>query len=95
VNVGLCLLWWLKLDYEVYVGNIESTRSNISRNQHLELILLEALHRDFTLVLRNVSVHHFDVLLDLVGEDERVGIGLGLGEDNGFAFATVANKDIS
>lgn len=95
VNVGLSFLRRLKLDYEVYVRDIEPPRSNVGRDQHLELVLLEPLHRDLTLVLRNVAMHDFDVLLNLVREDERIGVGLGLGEDDGFAFATVANKDIS
>lgn len=95
MNVGLSFLWRLKLDYEVYVRDIESTRGNVGCDKYLELVLLEALHRDLTLVLRNITVHNFDVLLNLVREDERVSIGLGLREDNGFAFATVANKDIS
>ena len=95
MNVGLCLLGRLKLDYEVYVRNIQPPRSHIRRDEHLELVLLEPLHGDLTLVLRNIAVHHLDVLLNLVGEDERVSIGFGLGEDDGFAFATVAYQDIS
>lgn len=95
VDVGLCFLRRLKLDYEVYVWNIEPPRSDVGRHQHLELVLLEPLHCDLTLVLRNVAVHDLDVLLNLVGEDERIGISLGLGEYNGLAFTTVAYKDVS
>ena len=67
MDVGLSLLGWLDLDDQVNVGDVETTGSNISGDEDSKFAFLEALHRDFTLVLGNVTVHDLDVLLDFVG----------------------------
>ena len=66
VNVSLSLFRWLNLNDHFDIGNIETSRCNISSDQDAELALLEALHCDFTLVLGDVSVHDLDIRLDLV-----------------------------
>ena len=55
---------------EVDVGDVEAARRHVGRDEHAELALLEALHRDFALVLRDVAMHHLNVLLDHVGQQE-------------------------
>lgn len=89
MNVGLSLLGWLDLDDQVNVGDVETTGSYISGDEDSEFAFLEALHGDFTLVLGNVAVHDLDVLLDFVGEEQGVCIGLRLGEHNDFATLAV------
>jgi hypothetical protein len=66
VNVSLNILGGLYLNNEVDIGNIESSGGNIGSNKDAELVLLESLEGDFTLVLSNVTVHDLDVFLDLV-----------------------------
>ena len=39
-------------------------------------------------------MHDLDVLLDLVGEQEGVGVGLRLGEDNDLATLAVDDEDV-
>ena len=95
MDVGLGLLRGLDLDDQVDVGDVEASGSDISGDEHSEFAFLEALHRDLTLVLGDVTMHDLDVLLDLVGEQEGVGIGLGLGEDDHLASLAVDNEDVS
>jgi len=45
--------------------------------------------------LNDVTVHHFDVLLDFVSQNKSVRVSLGLSEYDSFACATVANEDVS
>lgn len=95
MNIGLNLLWGLDLDDQVNIRDVESTGGDISGDQHLEFSFLKSLHRDFTLVLNDVTVHHFDVLLDFVSQNKSVRVSLGLSEHDSFACATVANEDVS
>ena len=94
VDVGLGLLGRLDLDDQVDVGDVEAARCDISSDQDSELAFLEALHGHFSLVLGDVAVHHLDVLLDLVREEEGVGVGLRLGEDNDLATLAVDDEDV-
>jgi hypothetical protein len=95
VNVGLSVFGRLDLDDEINVRDVEASRCHIGSDKHLELALLEALDRDLALVLDDVAVHDFHVLLDLVGEDELVGVLLRLGKDNSFCALSVANERVS
>ena len=65
------------MDDQVNIRDIKSSRCNISGNKTAELVLLETLESDFSLVLRDVSVHDFNIVLDLLVEQKRVGISLG------------------
>lgn len=89
MNISFDILWGLDLNNQVDVGNVETARCNVGRNEHLELLLLESLEGDLTLSLSNVTVHDLKILLDLVGQDQLVGFCLGLTEDNGLAETTV------
>ena len=95
MDVGLCLLRGLNLDDQVDVGDVEASGSDISGDQDSEFALLEALHGHLTLVLGDVTVHDLDILLDLVREQEGVGVGLRLGKDNDLATLAVDNKNVS
>lgn len=95
MDVGLNFLWWLDLNDQVDIGNVQASRGDISSDQHFEFSFLESLHGNLTLVLRNVSVHDFDVLLDLVSQNESVSVSLGLSEHDGLALTAVANKHVS
>jgi hypothetical protein len=66
MNVGLCFFGWLDLNDQVDIWNVQTSGSDISSTKYSELALLESLHGHFTLVLSNVSMHDFNVLLDLV-----------------------------
>lgn len=95
MDISFDILWGLDLDDQVDVGNVETARCNIGRNEHLELLLLESLESDLTLSLSNIAMHDLEILLDLVGEDQLVGLCLGLTEDNSLAETTVDNENIS
>lgn len=77
MDVSLCILGGFNLDDQVNAGNIKTTGSNIGSNQDLEFVLLEALKSDFTLVLSNITVHDFDLVLDLVRQQQLVRFQLG------------------
>ena len=91
MDVGLSLFRGLDLDNQVDIRDIKSTRCYISSDKDSELALLEAIHSHFTLVLGDVTVHDFDILLYFVWEQQRIGIGLSLGEDNDFATFAIDN----
>ena len=65
MNISFCVFRWFNLHDKVDAGDIEATSSNISGDQNVELLFLEALEGDFTLVLGDVTMHNFDVFLDL------------------------------
>jgi hypothetical protein len=94
MDVGLSVFWGFDLDNEINTRDVQSTSSNISSYKHTELFVLESLESDFTLVLSDVSVHDFNVLLDLLWHEEGIGFGLGWCEHNGLASA-VDNEDVS
>jgi len=47
------------------------------------------------LILGDVSVHDLNVLFDLVRQNQRIGIKLGLRENNSFGITSIADEDIS
>ena len=95
MDVSLRLLRWFDLDNQVNVWDVKASGSHIGSTEHSELAFFEALHRDFSLVLSDISVHDFNVLLDLVRQDQRVAVSLGLGEDDRLSsVASVANQDV-
>ena len=59
----------------------------------MELLLLEALQSDFSLDLRDVTVHDFDVLLDFLAKQELIGFPLRLSEHDTLA-TSVDNEDV-
>ena len=95
MNVCFRLLGWLQLDYEVDVGDVKTSRCDISGNQNAEFAFLEALHCHFSLILGNISVHNLNILLDFIREQERVGICFRLREHNDFSTFAINNKNIS
>ena len=66
VDIGFDILGWLDLNDQFHVFNVESTSSNVSSDKNLEFSFLESLHSNFSLVLRNVSMHDLDVLFDFI-----------------------------
>ena len=95
VDVGFGLLGRLDLNNEIDIRDVKSARGNVGGDEDAEFALLEALHSDFSLVLSDVTVHDFNVLLDFIREKERVGVGLGLSEDDDLATLAVDNEDVS
>lgn len=95
MDVRLSVLWWLDLNDEVDVGDVETASSNVRSDEHLELVFLEALDGDLTLTLHNITVHDLHLLLDLLGRNECVSVTLGGREDDSLGVATVANESVS
>lgn len=84
------------MDDEVNIRNVKSSGSNVSGAEYSELALLEALHRDFALVLCDVSMHDLNVLLDFVRQNKSVAVSLCLRKDNRLAVnASIAYQDVS
>jgi hypothetical protein len=95
MDVGLNFLWWLNLNNQVDIWNVEATRRDICSDQNFKFSFFESLHSDLTLILNDVTVHDFDVLLDFISQNKSIGISLGLSKHDGFTCATVANQNIS
>ena len=66
MNVDLGVEGALVVDHVLYVRDVKTTRRDVSCDQDSELAFLEALHRDFTLILCDITMHDLNVLLDLV-----------------------------
>lgn len=66
MDVSLGVLWWLNLNNEVDRRDVETAGSDIGSDKNGELLLFEALEGDLSLVLCDVTVHHFNVSLDLL-----------------------------
>ena len=94
MNICFGFLGWFDLNDEVDVWDVKASRGDICCHQYSKLTLLEALHSDFSLVLSYVTVHYLDVLLDLVGEKEGIGVSLGLGKDNYLATLAIDNQNV-
>ena len=94
MNVGFSILRGLDLNDEIDARDVKATGSNISCDQHAKLVLLKALKSDFSLILRDITVHDFDVFLDLFCHEQVIRLLLGRGEDNALS-TTVANEDVS
>lgn len=93
MDVCLCVLGGLDLDDQVDAWDVKTTRSDIGGNEDIALLLFELLERNFTLPLADFSVDDFDVLLDLVGQLDLVGLLLLAAEDDGLA-TSVASEDV-
>ena len=76
MDVGLGIFGWFQLNDQLDVGNVQPSRSDVSGDEDLELLLFESLHGYLSLVLGDVSVHGFDVLRDLVRKQKGIGVGL-------------------
>ena len=85
MDVSFSILRGLHLNDEVDIGDIKSSRGDICGDKDIELALFEALKGNLTLVLGDITVHDLDIFLDLIGQYQRVGISLGLAEDNGLS----------
>ena len=68
MNVRLGVLRWLNLDDQLNIWNVESSGGYISGDENLKLGFLESLDGAFSLILRDISMHHLNVMLDLVRE---------------------------
>lgn len=93
MDVRLRVFGRLYLHHEVDTRDVESTCCHVCCHQHVEFLFPKAFERHFTLDLRNVAVHHFDVLLDLVREEELVGLLLGRREHDRLSEA-VADQNV-
>ena len=85
MNIGLSILGRFNLDYQINIGDVDTSGSDISGDQDIELPLLEPLECDFSLVLSDVSVHDFNIFVDLLGKQKGVGLSLGRAEHNGLS----------
>lgn len=95
MDVSLDFSWRLKLNNKVHIWDVEATRSDVSRNKHFELVVLESLHGHLTLILSNVAMHYFNIDLNLVTQNKRVRISFGCREDDRLPFASVDSQNIS
>ena len=69
MDISLSIFWWLYLDYQVNRRDIQSSRCDISGDKYAKFLFFKSLQRDLSLVLGNVTVHHFNVFLDFVREE--------------------------
>ena len=94
MDVSLGLFRGLQLDYQVYVRDVKTSRSNVSGYENAEFALFKSLHCDLTLVLSDITMHHLYILLDLIGEQKRVSVGFRLGENDHFPSLPVNDKNV-
>lgn len=68
MNVSLGLFWRLNLDDKVHTGDVQTSCGNICSHQNTELLLLETFEGHLALRLRNIAMHHLNVVPDLLRE---------------------------
>lgn len=95
MDVGFRILWWLDLDNQINIWNIEASWGHISSHKDLKLAFFKPFDGDFSLILRDVSMHDFHFLFDFLWQNQLIGILLCLGENNSLGITTVANKHVS
>lgn len=88
MNISLRLHGRFNLNDKIDIRYVETARGHISSDQDIEFALLEPLESDLTLILSDVTVHDLDILLNLVSENQRVSISLGLGKDDRLTSGT-------
>jgi len=66
MDVRLGVLGRLNLNDKVDRGDVQTARGNIGGDEHVELLLLESLEGNLSLVLSDVAVHDLDIFLDFV-----------------------------
>lgn len=66
MDVRFCIFGWLYLHDEINTWNIKPPGCYVSCNKDIEFFLLKPLKSDLALVLRNITVHNFNVFLDFV-----------------------------
>jgi len=90
MNISLSILRRFNLDDQINIRDIESSRCHISSHENAELALFESLESDLSLILSDVTMHDFDILLNLVREYQLIGISFSLSEDNSLSsFSTI------
>ena len=89
MDIGLHLVRGFDLDDEVNVGDVQATGGYVGRNEDAELSFSEALQGYFSLVLGYVTMHDFNILLNLVSQYQLVSVCLGLCEHNRPAIASI------
>jgi hypothetical protein len=94
MDVGLSILRRLHLDDQVNVGDVESSRGHIGGNQNAELVFLESLQSDFSLVLSNISVHNLDVILNFIREKELISFYFSRCKHYCLSNTSVAEEDV-
>jgi hypothetical protein len=94
VDVCLGVFWWLNLNNQVNRRNVKSSSCDISCHEHAKFLFFKSLKRDLSLVLGNVTVHHFNVFFDFVGKEKLICFRFGARKNDCLASAAVANKDV-
>ena len=70
MNVCFCIFGWFDLDYKVNCWNIKSTGSNICCNKYLKLFLFKSFKSNLSLILGNVTMHHFNLRFYFFRKDQ-------------------------
>ena len=95
VDVGFRILGGFNLDNQVDIRNVDTSSGYVSCNKYAKLSLLEPSESDFSLILSDVTMHDFDVLVDLLRQQARFGFCLGGCEHNSLSHSSVDDQDIS
>ena len=93
VDVRVDVVRRRQLDDEVDEGDVESSGCHIGGNHALYLSLSEGLEDDLSLFLRDVSMEHIGVHLEVSVELDVVGLGLLIGEDDCLAVGSSVDTD--
>ena len=95
MDIGFRIFWWLNLNDQVNIRNIEPSCSHICCNEYAELVLFKSSESNFSLILSNISVHDFDLTCYFLREQETVGLSFGGAEDDTLSKSSVNNEHIS
>ena len=90
MDVRLGVLWRLHLDNKLNVWDVKTSCCYISGDEDLEFVVLESLESHLSLVLRDVSMHGLDIVLDLTRGHGGVGICFRGSKDKDPSCASIA-----
>ena len=94
MNIGLSIFGRFNLNNKVNIRDIKTSWCNIGGYKHAEFVFFESLESDFSLILGDVSVHDFDVLFDLVSQEQGVGFNFGGAENNSLSDTSITDQDV-
>ncbi len=93
MNICVNFLWWLELDDQVDLWDIEASCGNVGCDKTFKFTLLESLESDLPLFLGDVTVQDLGLLFEVGFQQDFIGFPFGLAEDDGSSVSTSVQVD--
>ena len=93
--MDVCIYFFgrLQLHNQVNFGNVQTSSSDVRSYQTFELTFFKALESDLSLLLRDVSMEHLGLALEIGLEKDLVGFFFSLCKNNSSAMTSTIEVD--